>query len=327
MNPLISIVIPVYNEEESLPHLFERLDRLEANNPDYRWEFVLVNDGSRDRSEAILRDRTNERKNYAVIHLSKNFGHQNAVTAGMDFARGDAVAIIDADLQDPPEVIAEMLPLWQQGYGIVYGKRRSRSGEGFLKKFTSKVFYRTLAKLTNTDIPLDTGDFRLMDRKVVDVVSSMRESHRFIRGIVAWTGFRSIPLLYDRQSRVAGKTKYPVRKLIRFASDAIFSFSDLPLRFASYLGLMATFIGFVGLIAVVSLRLFTDLMVPAASTLLATIIFFGGVQLSILGIIGAYVGRTFTESKGRPLYIAKELNNIEPKISRREPLKLSHVNT
>ncbi|MBI4423397.1 MAG: glycosyltransferase family 2 protein [Elusimicrobia bacterium] len=307
----ISVVIPVFNEREILPLLFERLEGIETRHPEYRWEFIFANDGSSDGSDELLRRQGALKPNYCAIHFSKNFGHQIAVTAGMDYADGDAVALIDADLQDPPEIIVEMIKLWEKGYAIVYGKRRSRAGETFLKKKTAALFYRILSIMTDTDIPVDTGDFRLMDRKVIEVVRQMRESHRFVRGIVAWTGFSSIAYEYDRHCRPAGETKYPLKKMLKFAVDAVLSFSNLPLRIASYIGWLATLLGVLGILTVLYLRLFTVWTVPGISAVLVSVIFIGGVQLTILGIVGEYIGRMFTEMKGRPLYVVKGTDNID----------------
>lgn len=309
MNKLISVVIPVFNEEECLPALFKRLDALEKDAGLYRWEFIFVNDGSSDKSESMLKEKAGARQNYVSIHLSRNFGHQFAITAGLDYADGDAVAIIDADLQDPPEAIIDMLGLWEKGYPIVYGKRRSRCGENALKKWTSSLFYRILSRLTDVDIPLDTGDFRLIDKKVADIVKSMRESHRFLRGMIAWTGFYSVAYEYDRQPRMAGKTKFSFGKMIRFALNAIFSFSEIPLRMASYLGLFVIFLAVLGILFILYLRLFTTITIPGISTVLILIMFFGGIQLLVLGIIGEYVGRIFDGNKKRPLYLIKDINN------------------
>lgn len=310
MDLKVSLIIPVYNEEATLPILFQRLWKLEKENSSVSWEFIFVNDGSRDGSENILKEVSSQRQNCCVINFSKNFGHQIAVTAGMDHATGDAVGLIDADLQDPPEVIVRMIELWRAGYYIVYGKRRSREGETYFKKKTAELFYKLIARLTKNEIPVDTGDFRLMDRKVVDVMKEMRESNRFVRGLVAWTGFSSVACEYDRKARVAGETKYPFKKMLKFATDAILSFSDFPLKLASYIGWMTTLIGFLSSLLIIYLKLFTALTVPGISAVLVAIIFFGGIQLSILGIVGEYLARVFTETKGRPLYIVRSTMNI-----------------
>lgn len=316
MKKLISVVIPVYNEEETLPFLFQRLENLEKSNPAYRWEFLFVNDGSRDGSEKVLRERAARFSHYVCLHFSKNFGHQMAVTAGLDHASGDAVGIIDADLQDPPEAFGEMARHWEDGYAIVYGKRRTRAGETFFKKKSAALFYRILSRLTNAQIPVDTGDFRLIDRKVVETLKHMRESHRFIRGLVAWTGYPSLAFEYDRAQRVAGETKYPLKKMIKFASDAILSFSNMPLRLASYIGWTTTGLGLLGIIALLFLKIFTDRAIPGFTTVLVSVIFFGGIQLAILGVIGEYLGLIFDETKRRPLYIIRHRDNIEPNESR-----------
>lgn len=311
MQPLITVVIPAFNEEETLPALFARLDQLAQRGSEYRWEFLFVNDGSRDRTEVLLKQQALRDPRVRAIHFSRNFGHQMAVTAGLDYASGDAVAVIDADLQDPPEAILEMAALWQQGHHVVYGQRRSREGESWFKRQSAALFYRTLARLTKENIPLDAGDFRLMDRQVVDVVRTLRESHRFVRGIVASVGFSSVPLVYDRHARFAGTTKYPLKKMLRFAADAILSFSNVPLRVASYLGWITTLLGMVGIAVIVGLKLFTDHTVPGISAVLVAIIFFGGVQLTMLGIMGEYIGRIFDETKRRPLYVVRECTNCD----------------
>ena len=321
MKKTVSVIIPVFNEEKVLHLLFPRLHGLEKKHADYMWEFVFVNDGSCDRSSLILKEQAARRPNYRCLHFSRNFGHQRAVTAGLDHAKGEVVAILDADLQDPPEVLGEMIRYWEKGYSIVYGKRRRRAGESLFKKKSAEIFYRLLSCLTDTEIPVDTGDFRLMDRKVVETLRGMHESSRFIRGLVAWTGFSSYAYEYDRQPRAAGETKYPLKKMIKFATDAILSFSNLPLRIASYLGWVITGLGLVGIVVVVYLKIFTNQTVPGISAVLVSVIFFGGIQLTILGVVGEYVGRIFDEVKGRPLYIIGDSDNLDRVATLAEPQK------
>jgi glycosyltransferase involved in cell wall biosynthesis len=306
----LEIVVPVYNEESCLDEMVGRLLRLREALPDTETRFIFVNDGSQDRSAEILNRYAESQAFIQVLHLSRNFGHQAAVTAGLDTADADYVAIIDADLQDPPELLAEMLARARQGFDVVYGKRQERKGESWAKKLTAKLFYRLLSGLCDIEIPADTGDFRLISRKLLVVLKQMREKHRFIRGMVPWAGFRSTPFLYDRDKRYAGETKYPLKKMVKFALDAIFSFSNVPLRFATYLGLGIVGLGVLGGIIILYLRLFTTLSVPGISAVILTVIIMGGFQIIMLGIIGEYIGRIFEESKKRPLYVIADRRNI-----------------
>jgi polyisoprenyl-phosphate glycosyltransferase len=241
-----------------------------------------------------------------ILNFSRNFGHQVAVTAGIQHATGDAVVLIDADLQDPPELIKEFVRKWQEGYDVVYAIRKSRAGETWFKKFTAAIYYRTLRKLIDIEIPLDTGDFRLMSRKVVDSLNAMPERHRFIRGLVSWVGFKQIGVEYERQERFAGETKYPLKKMIKFALDGITAFSYKPLQLASWLGVYAALIGFVGILAIIALKFLTEVTVQGWSSLMVVVLFIGGVQLGILGIMGEYLGRIYDEVRGRPLYLLQE---------------------
>lgn len=297
-----SVVVPVFNEEEVLQETYRRLTQvMEGLASPY--EIVFVDDGSTDRSPEILDRLALEDPRVRVIHFSRNFGHQAAITAGMDYAQGEAVIVIDADLQDPPEVIPEMVAKWQEGYEVVYGKRAKREGETYFKRVTAAFFYRLLRAMTEIDIPLDTGDFRLMDRKVVEVMKLLREKNRFIRGLVAWVGFRQVALEYVRHRRFAGTTKYPLRKMLKLAWDGITAFSHKPLKLAAYLGFALSFLSFVYLVVIVVLKLLGKSTVPGWASLAVINLFFSGIILIILGIMGEYLGRIYDEAKNRPLYV------------------------
>jgi dolichol-phosphate mannosyltransferase len=270
------------------------------------WELVLINDGSRDRTPEIMREMRADDPRVKVVDFARNFGHQIAVTAGLDYAQGDAVIVIDADLQDPPEVILQMINRWKEGYEVVYAVRTERKGETWFKEFTAKLFYRIIYRITDVDIPLDTGDFRLMDRKVVDAMKNMKERHRFIRGMTSWIGFRQTGVYYARAERFAGETHYPVRKMLKFALDAITGFSYAPLQIATYLGFIIAGLSAIGAIAVILARAFGEAPFHGQATTLVAVLFLGGVQLITLGIIGEYLGRIYDEVKGRPLYIVRE---------------------
>ncbi len=300
--PELSVVVPAYNEEEVLRPLYERL-RSVLDGAGVSWEIVLVDDGSTDRTRQILEELHREDPRVRAVFLSRNFGHQLALTAGLDHARGRAVVAIDADLQDPPEVIPEMLARWREGLDVVYGQRVERRGESLFKRVTAAAFYRLLRRLTPVPIPVDTGDFRLMDRRVVDELRRLREHHRFVRGMVAWLGFRQGAVRYERAPRLAGETKYPLRKMLRFALDAAISFSFLPLRIATLLGLLtaALCLGYAAFAVVAKLTGAAEL--PGWASLMVAILFLGAVQLVSLGIVGEYVGRIYEEVKGRPLYV------------------------
>jgi dolichol-phosphate mannosyltransferase len=270
------------------------------------FELICVDDGSRDRTLEILRRLSLTNPHLRVVALSRNFGHQIAVTAGIEHARGDAVVLIDADLQDPPEVILEMLDRWRAGADVAYGVRLDREGESSFKLWTAKVFYRLINQLSDIAIPLDTGDFRLMSRRAVDALVSMPERDRFVRGMVAWVGFRQEPVYYHRAPRSAGKTKYTLNKMVQFATNGILSFSQAPLRVAAYMGFGASILALAGIIYALILRLFTDVWVTGWTLLFIAMLFLGGVQLLFLGVIGEYVGRIYGEVKHRPLYLVKE---------------------
>jgi glycosyltransferase involved in cell wall biosynthesis len=300
-----SIIAPCYNEEGNLPELFRRIGEIMEQTGE-SWELVLINDGSVDRTLEIMRElhATDSRVHY--IDFARNFGHQIAVTAGIDYAQGDAVIIIDADLQDPPELILEMMEKWLEGYEVVYAVRTERKGESWFKLFTAKLFYRLIYRITDVNIPLDTGDFRLMDRKVVNALKQMKERHRFIRGMTSWVGFKQTGVYYTREERFAGKTKYPFRRMFKFALDAVTSFSFFPLQMAMYLGFIIAGLSALGVIGVIIARLFGNQAFFGQATTLVMVLFLGGVQLISLGIIGEYLGRIYDEVKGRPMYVVNE---------------------
>ncbi len=309
---LVTAVVPCFNEEAAISKTHARLSKV-LTSLSCEHEIVYVNDGSRDRTACLLAELQESDSHVRVVSLSRNFGHQIAVTAGIELASGDGVVLIDADLQDPPELIPEMVALWRQGFDVVYGQREQRAGETFFKRFTARLFYKCINRLSEIPIPLDTGDFRLMDRRVVDVLRDMPEKDRFIRGMVSWVGFRQTPIRYKRQARVAGETKYPLTKMIRFALDGITSFSRIPLKVAGILGLLSCSLAFVGIVYSLVVRLLTDNWEPGWTTLMLVVLFLGGAQLMCLGIIGEYVGRTFMEGKRRPLYVIRETLGFDRK--------------
>lgn len=304
-----SVIIPAYNEEDVIEESYRRLTSVMANSGG-SYELIFVNDGSRDKTEEILKSIAKDDNNVKLINFSRNFGHQVAISAGLDYATGDAVAVIDADLQDPPEVILEMIKKWHEGYDVIYGKRIKRHGETAFKKLTAKLFYRFLHSMTDVDIPVDAGDFRLMDKKVCDAMRSLSEKNRYVRGLVSWVGFKQTAVEYVREERFAGQTKYPLKKMIKFASDGVFSFSFKPLKFAQFLGFASAAGGFIYLI-IALIQKFLGLTVHGWASLIATIIFFNGIILLVLGITGEYIGRIYDEVKGRPLYIVKDSVGFE----------------
>lgn len=306
--PTYTIIAPIYNEIENIPLLYTRVSEVMAKTGE-PWEFVMVDDGSSDGStEAILELKAQDEKIKPVI-FARNFGHQIAVTAGLDYSRGDAVIIIDADLQDPPEVILDLIQKWKKGFEVVYAVRSKRVGETWFKLFTASAFYRLIQRITDVNIPMNTGDFRLLDRKVVQVLNGMREKHRFLRGMSVWVGFKQTGVEYERAERFAGETKYPLKKMIRFASDAITGFSYFPLQLALYLGFIAVGISIISIPVVIAIRLAGSQVFIGQATILIAVLFLGGVQLISLGLLGEYIGRLYDEAKGRPLYITRE--NIE----------------
>jgi polyisoprenyl-phosphate glycosyltransferase len=300
-----SIVIPVYNEAEVLPILYPRLARV-MHTVGEPYEIIFVNDGSNDHSPLLLRDLQAKDERIKFLSLSRNFGHQIAITAGLDHSSGNAVVVMDADLQDPPEVIPRLIDQWRNGYDVVLAVRELRRGEGLFKRVTAALFYRLLRHLAATDIPLDAGDFRLMSRKAVQALMSIRERNRFIRGLAGWVGFRQTSVMFVRDVRQAGETKYPLRKMLRLALNGIISFSWMPLQLATYLGFVVSSISFVYMVYAIGLKLFTERVVLGWTSVMVAVLFLGGVQLISLGIIGEYIGRIYEEVKQRPLYVVDE---------------------
>jgi len=307
----LSIVIPCYNEQEVLDETLKRLTAFCEATSDLAIELIFVDDGSTDATRQRLIHHTHQDSRAKVICFARNFGHQVAVTAGVDAARGDAVVLIDADLQDPPEVIHDMVALWRQGYDVVYGTRTERPGESAFKRATARVFYRLLNRLSDIPIPLDTGDFRLMSRSVVDTLRAMPEKDRFVRGMVSWVGFKQIALPYSRAERFAGESKYPLRKMLRFATDGILSFSTKPLQLSVGLGMVCAIFALIGIVYALAMRLFTNIWVEGWTAMMIAVLFMGGVQLICVGILGEYVGRIYNEIKRRPLYIVDEYVGFE----------------
>ncbi|OHD15179.1 MAG: glycosyltransferase [Spirochaetes bacterium GWD1_27_9] len=312
MAKLISIIIPIYNEEGNIYLLKKRLfDILEKLNENF--ELVFVNDGSKDKSFEILKELSKETEKIKIINLSRNFGHQIAVSAGIENCNGDCAVIIDADLQDPPELIIELYEKWKEGYDVVYAQREKRKGENFFKLATASIFYRVLKQFTNIDIPVDTGDFRLIDRKVINALNTMPERQRFIRGMISWIGYKQIGVKFVREKRHSGETKYPLKKMLKFALTGITSFSFLPLQFATYLGFIVSGFSFIIVLFVLYLKFFTNKTIQGWSSLAIIILFMGGIQLICTGIIGEYLGRIGEEVKHRPLYLIDEKVNFKDK--------------
>jgi len=301
-----SIIAPIYNELDNLPVLYRRVKEVMDSTRE-PWELILVDDGSTDGSTEIIRGLAKKDKQIRPIIFARNFGHQIAITAGWDHARGDAVVIIDADLQDPPELILEMAQKWKEGNEVVFAVRAEREGESWFKLWTASLFYRIIYRITDVKIPLDTGDFRLMDRKVVNVLKQMRERHRFPRGMSAWVGFKQVGVEYKRAARVAGETKYPFRKMFRLAINAVTSFSYFPLQVATFFGFISAGVAALAIPVVVYMRITGSQAFFGQATTLIAVLFLGGVQLISLGILGEYIGRLYDEAKGRPLYIIREM--------------------
>jgi glycosyltransferase involved in cell wall biosynthesis len=300
-----SIIAPIFNEIGNIAELYRRVkETLEKTGED--WELLLIDDGSTDGSTDEIRKLGSMDEHVKPVIFARNFGHQIAVTAGLDYSQGNAVVIMDADLQDPPEVIIDLIAKWKEGYEVVFAKRSEREGETWIKIFTASLFYRLIYRITDVDIPMDTGDFRLLDRKVVDVMVQMRERHRFLRGMSVWVGFKQAGITYKRASRYSGVTKYPMKKMIRFASDAITSFSYFPLQVAMYLGFVSASLSIIAIPVVIVMRIVGSHAFLGQATTLIAVLFLGGVQLISLGILGEYIGRLYDEAKGRPLYIVRE---------------------
>mgnify|MGYP000197575969 FL=1 len=308
---LITILVPAYNEQEVLHLLYDRLVKLMNENTGYDFEILLVNDGSKDKTFEIMQELREKDKRFCYLNLSRNFGKETAMIAGLDYCKGDAVVIIDADLQDPPELIPEMIKYWEEGYDDVYAKRKSREGETWLKKFTSKMYYKVLQGFTRIEIQKDTGDFRLLDRRCVEALKSMRENQRYTKGLFSIIGYNKKEILYDRDPRAAGQTKWNYGKLIDLSIDGITSFTTSPLRWAAILGIMISGVAFIYMIYIIIKTLATGIDVPGYASLMVVILFLGGIQLIFLGIIGEYLGRTFNESKHRPLYFIERYNETK----------------
>ena len=309
----LSVVAPLFNEEGNVAELVRRVRAAADGTPGISaYEIVLVDDGSTDRTVELLQAHAAADPRIVVVRLSRNFGHQLASTAGLDISRGDVVVLIDADLQDPPELIPAMVERWQAGFDVVYAVRRSRRGESRFKLWTARLFYRTTQHMTKVAIPVDAGDFRLMSRRVVDALKAIRERHRFIRGLVSWVGYPQTAIEYDRDPRFSGASKYPVSKMLRFAVDGITSFSDVPLRFASYFGFAVSGIAFIVGICEVGVKIFTGYNLPGYTSTIFAILFLGGVQLIGIGILGEYIGRIYEEIKGRPLYLVADVVRADP---------------
>lgn len=305
MNITYSIIAPIYNERDNLSELHRRVSEV-MNSTGEPWELILVDDGSTDGSTDMIRQLAKQDAHIRPVIFSRNFGHQIAITAGWDYARGDAVVIIDADLQDPPELILELAKKWKEGNEVVFAVRAEREGESWFKLWTASLFYRIISRITDVKIPLDTGDFRLMDRQVVNVLKQMRERHRFPRGMSAWVGFKQVGVEYKRAARLAGETKYPFRKMFRLAINAVTGFSYIPLQVATYFGFISAGIAILAIPVVIYLRASGSQAFFGQATTLIAVLFLGGVQLISLGVLGEYIGRLYDEAKGRPLYIVRE---------------------
>jgi dolichol-phosphate mannosyltransferase len=306
-----SVVVPLYNEKDVINETCKRLKEI-MDSTGYSYEIIMVNDGSRDTTLPLAVSICRANPEFKLISFSRNFGHQIAITAGMDYAKGDAIVVIDADLQDPPSVIPEMLKKWrEEGYEVVYGKRVKREGETLFKKITAKIFYRFLNRMTDVNMPVDVGDFRLIDKKVRTALKLVNEKNRYIRGIISWLGFKTASVDFVREKRFAGETKYPFRKMLKFALDGIASFSYKPLKLASYMGICVSFFSFIYLLVVIYQRLFTNTTVTGWASSLAVSLFFNGIMLIIMGIMGEYIGRIYDEVKNRPLYIISYTENLD----------------
>jgi dolichol-phosphate mannosyltransferase len=307
---LHSIVVPMYNEEAVAEEFLKRATAAFSAFPSY--EIIIVDDGSRDRTFEIVSALALNDPHLKVVRFARNFGHQTATTAGIDLAAGDTVSVIDADLQDPPELIAQMVELWRGGADIVFAVRESRAGESAFKKATASAYYRTLRSIAKVDIPVDTADFRLMSRKAVEGLKSMRERSRYMRGLVGWMGLERATITYNRDARYAGETKYPLRKMAKLALDGIISFSTIPLHLATILGIGAAGLGFVFAVWVVAVKMTGGYVVPGWASIMVSVLFIGGVQLITLGVVGEYIGRIYDEVRERPLYLIRDVRGFEP---------------
>lgn len=312
MKKKISVIIPLYFEEAVVEECYSRITNTLTTLTEYDYEIICINDGSKDKTLDILESYARSDEKLKVISFSRNFGHQAAVTAGLKFVTGDAIVIIDADLQDPPEVIPDMIKLWEEGYEVIYGKRKSRVGESPFKLLSAKMFYKTLNALSDVEIPKDTGDFRLVDRKVVDTINLMPEHNKFLRGLFSWVGYKQIPFEYERKKRFAGKTKYPLKKMVKLAGDGIISFSNKPLKIVGALGAFSIFVSFGLLIyAIISYIFKLNNLSAGWTSLMIGMTFFAGVQLLSLRIMSEYIGRIYDETKQRPQYIIEKKINID----------------
>jgi len=310
MKKMYSLVIPLYNEEEVIHECIKRVTNVMHNN-EFDYEIIFVNDGSSDSTEEIVKQYCDKDKHLKLISFSRNFGHQTAISAGMDNAEGDAIIVMDADLQDPPEVVLKLIEKYEEGYDVVYAIRSKRKGESFFKKISVKMFYRFLKNMCEVDIPVDTGDFRLISRQVCDVLKGLTERNRYVRGLVSWVGFKQTGIYYEREERYAGKTKYPLKKMLKLSVDGITSFSTKPLKLTKWIGIFMAAVGFIYAIIVIIQKLVGIQMQTGWASTMVTILLIGGIQLIMLGITGEYIARIFDESKNRPLYIIKEKVNMD----------------
>ena len=304
----ITIIIPAYNEEEALPFLFERLQKITTENPNYEYELLFINDGSKDKTIEIIKEQRKKDPRISYVDLSRNFGKETAMIAGLDYATGDAVIFIDADLQDPPELIPELIKYWEEGYDDVYARRKSRQGETFIKKFTSKMYYKILQKMSKVEIQIDTGDFRLLDRRCVNALKKLRESQRCSKSMFSWIGYNKKEVLYDRDPRVAGKTKWNYKRLVDLAIDGITSFTTSPLRLSTFIAIPTFVVLVVYFIYVIAKCFVVNMPIQAYQAIILLILFFSGIQILLFGIMGEYLGRIFNETKNRPLYLVNEYN-------------------
>lgn len=306
----VTIIIPTYNEQDSLPFLYERIEKLINSINNYEFEILFINDGSKDKTLELIKGYREKDNRISYVDFSRNFGKETAMIAGLDYAKGDAVIFMDADLQDPPELIPKMLEYWEQGYDDVYAQRKSRKGETWLKKFTSKMYYRLLQTLTNVEIQKDTGDFRLLDRRCVNALKKLRESQRCSKSMFSWIGYNKKAILYNRDPRIAGQTKWNYRKLVNLAIDGITSFTTSPLRISTYIAIPTFLALFIYFIYVIAKCCVEGVVIQAFQAIILLVLFFSGIQILLFGIVGEYLGRIFNETKNRPLYLIKEYNGI-----------------